>query len=69
MWNNRVFAWNHSMSRSSIQFIELDKPVIVTLKTKCPEKYILVDRETGDVYVAKETGDWQLIRGGPNRNE
>lgn len=55
------------MNRKAVEFNELDKSVIVTLKTKCPEKYLLVDRQTGDVYVAKETGDWELLRGGPHR--
>ena len=56
------------MGRKNIEFGELEKSVIVTLKTKCPEKYLLVDRETGDVFVAKETGEWELVRGGPYRN-
>lgn len=56
------------MSRKSIEFAELEKPVVVTLKTKCPEKYMLIDRQTGDVYIAKETGEWELVRSGPNRN-
>lgn len=56
------------MSRKSVEFEELDKPVVITLKTKCPEKYMLVDRQTGDAYVAKETGEWELVRGGPHRH-
>jgi hypothetical protein len=55
------------MSRNAIQFEEIETSVVVTLKTKCPEKYLLVDRETGDVFIAKNTGEWELIRGGPNR--
>lgn len=56
------------MSRSAIEFAELQQSVVVTLKTKCPEKYLLVDRQTGDVFVAKETGEWELVRSGPHRH-
>lgn len=30
---------------------ELDKPVILQVYTKCPEKYILIDLQTGERYV------------------
>lgn len=56
------------MSRNSINFSELDKSVIITIKTKCPEKYLLIDRETGDMFVAKDSGEWELVRGGPHRH-
>lgn len=56
------------MSRKVIEFQELDKSVVVTIKTKCPEKYLLIDRQTGDMFIGKETGEWELVRGGPNRN-
>ena len=29
---------------------ELEIPVILTIKTKCPQKYMLIDQETGEVY-------------------
>lgn len=56
------------MSRRPVEFLELEELVVVTLKTKCPEKYLLVDRQTGDMFVAKETGEWELVRGGPHRH-
>jgi hypothetical protein len=56
------------MSREAVEFAELQESVTVTLKTKCPEKYLLVDRQTGDVFVAKDTGEWELVRGGPHRH-
>jgi len=56
------------MSRNAIEFAEIETSVVVTLKTKCPEKYLLIDRETGDVFVAKDTGEWELVRGGPHRH-
>ncbi len=51
------------MSRKQVEFEEMQEEVIVTLRTMCPEKYLLVDRENGNVFVAKETGEWELIRG------
>jgi hypothetical protein len=32
------------------QVEELDHPIILEIKTKCPEKWTLVDNETGEVY-------------------
>ncbi len=29
---------------------ELDHPLILEIKTKCPEKWILIDSETGEKY-------------------
>lgn len=55
------------MTRKSIEFKELDDSVIITLKTKSPEKYMLIDRETGNIFIAKETGEWELVRNGPNK--
>lgn len=56
------------MSRKSVEFTELKETVKVTLFTKSPEKYIMIDRETGNMFVGKETGEWELILQGPNRN-
>ena len=32
---------------------ELDNPVILQIKTKCPNKWTLLDNETGEVYRGK----------------
>jgi hypothetical protein len=29
---------------------ELEESVILIVKTKCPEKWLLIDQETGEVY-------------------
>ena len=34
---------------------ELDEPIILTIKTKCPGKWLLADKETGEVYVPYTT--------------
>jgi hypothetical protein len=34
---------------------ELDEPKVFTIKTRCPQKWLLVDRETGEVYSPYDT--------------
>ena len=34
---------------------ELDKPKILTITTKCPAKWILIDKETGETYTTHTT--------------
>jgi hypothetical protein len=34
---------------------ELDEPITLTITTKCPEKWMLADKETGEVYVPYAT--------------
>jgi hypothetical protein len=50
--------------KQQVQFKQLESNTVISLFTDCPEKYLLIDRETGNVFVAKETGEWELIRGG-----
>ena len=44
--------------------IELSKSQTLTIKTKCPEKWLLIDRETGEAYVpynTKGSMQWKKI--------
>ena len=44
--------------------IELSESQILTIKTKCPEKWLLIDRETGEAYVpynTKGSMQWKKI--------
>jgi hypothetical protein len=49
---------------------ELDSAVHLTVITKCPEKYLLIDQETGQSYVGSNEDNpylpgfklWKLIR-------
>ena len=46
---------------------ELEIPVILTIKTKCPQKYMLIDQETGEVYTPYITpgpSQWRKIAQG-----
>jgi hypothetical protein len=36
--------------KDGIEVQELDHPLILEIKTKCPEKWILIDSETGEKY-------------------
>jgi hypothetical protein len=43
---------------------ELDEPVTLTLYTRCPEKYILTDMETGQQYTGRTTkgkSSWKKV--------
>jgi hypothetical protein len=43
---------------------ELLEAQVLTLKTKCPEKWLLVDRETGEIYTPYTTpgpNQWKKI--------
>jgi hypothetical protein len=43
---------------------ELDPPVTLTVYTRCPAKYLLIDLETGQHYRGHETegkNSWKLV--------
>ena len=37
------------------------KPVTLQVKTKSPEKWLLIDRETGQAYQGNEKGHWDRL--------
>jgi hypothetical protein len=45
----------------SKKFEKLEQPIGLTVKTRCPEKYLLVDRETGQVFVGNSMGFWDRL--------
>ena len=47
--------------RESKKFEESEEVIKLTVKTKCPEKYILVDRETGDMFIGDPAGHWNRL--------
>ena len=42
---------NFRKLQNGVQVYELDEPVELIVKTKCPMKWKLVDRETGAEYI------------------
>jgi hypothetical protein len=51
---------------------ELDEPIILTIKTKCPGKWLLTDKETGEVYVPYTTKgplQWKKIADWGDKND
>ncbi len=42
-------------------FKVLDSSITLTVKTKCPEKWLLVDRETGQVFQGSHKGHWDRL--------
>lgn len=43
---------------------ELEQPMVISIKTKCPEKWLLIDRETGEAYTPYTTpgkSQWKKV--------
>lgn len=49
------------MNREPFDFKEEDQDVILTVRTLVPTKWILVDRETGQVYQGSPKGYWDRL--------
>jgi hypothetical protein len=47
--------------RYSKLFAELKKPISLVVKTRSPEKYLLVDRENGTIFVGNYNGTWDRL--------
>jgi hypothetical protein len=50
------------MSRNNFVFKEEEQDVSLTVKTLCPEKWLLIDRETGQVYQGNPGGFWDKLK-------
>lgn len=54
--------------QDGVEVYELDTPVTLTVYTKCPMKYKLVDRETGEEYIGQDPSknkySWSKIDAG-----
>ena len=47
--------------RKQKKFKELKKSIYLIVHTKCPEKWILLDRETGESYQGNTGGYWDRL--------
>lgn len=48
--------------REPFVFKEEDENVILTVKTLSPEKWLLIDRETGQIYQGNAGGYWDKLK-------
>ena len=53
------------MSRDHYEYPELDQAIDLVVHTKSPKKWLLIDRETGQVYEGSEHGWWNKLIGKP----
>jgi hypothetical protein len=49
------------MSRNHYAYPELEKPVNLVVCTKSPQKWLLIDRETGQSYEGNDRGAWDKL--------
>ena len=47
--------------RKQKEFKELVKPIDLIVHTKSPEKWILLDKETGEIYQGSSAGHWNRL--------
>lgn len=50
-----------ALIRKQKKFKGLIKSIDLVVNTKCPEKWILVDRETGETYQGNINGYWDRL--------
>lgn len=57
--------------RPGHQYPEYDLPTMLTVVTRCPQKWLLVDRETGQTYEGTQMGTWDRLveKNGSNQEE
>ena len=49
------------MNRPIKKFEESDNSVNLVVHTKCPDKWLLIDRETGQIYKGSSFGHWDRL--------
>ncbi len=47
--------------RKQKEFKELLNPIDLVVHTKSPEKWILIDKETGEIYQGSPNGHWDRL--------
>ena len=56
-------------NRQSFEFDETKDPVTLTVVTKSATKWLLIDRETGQVYQGNPGGYWDRLKTVERTNE
>lgn len=49
-------------NRNSFEFEETNDDVVLNVVTRCPSKWLLVDRETGQMYQGNAGGYWDKLK-------
>jgi hypothetical protein len=47
--------------KSNKEYKTFEQPVDLLVHTKCPEKWLLIDRETGQIYQGNNGGHWDRL--------
>ena len=47
--------------RKSFIFEEIDRAIVLSVKTYCPEKWLLIDQETGQIFRGNAGGYWDRL--------
>lgn len=47
--------------RNSFSFKEAEEAVVLKVTTYCPEKWLLLDQETGQIFRGNEGGYWDRL--------
>jgi hypothetical protein len=47
--------------KSNKEYKTFEQPVDLLVHTKCPEKWLLIDRETGQIYQGNSGGYWDRL--------
>jgi hypothetical protein len=47
--------------KSNKEYKTFEEPVDLLVHTKCPEKWLLIDRETGQIYQGNNGGYWDRL--------
>jgi hypothetical protein len=50
------------MERNSFTFNEEKESIVLTVKTLSPTKWLLIDRETGQIYQGNPGGFWDKLK-------
>ena len=48
-------------TRGSFNFNQYEEDIVLKVITKCPSKWLLIDRETGQVYQGNPGGFWDRL--------
>ena len=51
---------NDGLRRQKV-FKVFDNSITLTVKTKSPEKWLLIDRETGQIFQGSDKGHWDRL--------